>query len=202
MPAQSESYQSPINSPVPTLFNPKLNGAVPHFATNVIKSPKVKLVSASTQICETPEPPRETQALRNSPLVEVSSVVTPHNPPPAKLEAATPITIPPQTSTSNPAATSTTTFEDSRCLPDTSKTSNPTPYEVSPANASCKPRVMTGATKSTKSTITLSDLFVKATSSASGFSLTGIQPASSEVGNKTVNGIVTPQRPVRKLSPS
>ena len=184
---------------MPTLFNPKLNGAVPHFATNVVKSPKAKLVTTSTQVCETPESPREIpQALNNSSLVEISLVETPHNPPPAKLEAPTSVTISPQISTLKPATTSPTTFEDSQCLPDTSKTSNPTLYEVSPAIAPCKPRVMMGATKSTKSTITLSDLFVKATSSASGFSHTDIQAAPPEVGNKILNGIVTPQRPVRK----
>ena len=181
---------------MPTSFIPKLNGAMPRFATNV-SSPEV---TTSTQVCDIPEPPCETpQALNNSHLVEVSSVVTPHNPAPAKLEAAITITISPQTSTSK---LSTTTFEDSQFLRDTSKTSNATLYEASSAIVPCKPRVMMGATKSTKSTITLSDLFVKATSSASGSSHTDIQAASPEVGNKILNGIVTSQRPVRKLPPS
>ena len=183
-----------------TSFSPKLNGVAPRFATNVVNSITVKLVTTPTQVCETPEPPRETpQGLNNSPLVEIPSVVTPHNPPPAKLEAATSTTISPQTSTSKPATISTVTIEDSR---DTSKASNPTLYEVSSALAPCKPRVVKGATKSTKSTITLSDLFVKATSSSSGFSHTDTQAASPEVGHKTLNGIVTPQKLVRKLSPS
>ena len=192
-----------MDSPVPTSFSPKLNGVMPRFVTNVVNSSEVKLVTTPTQVCEISEPPRETpQALNNSPLVEASSVLTPHNPPPAKLEADTSITISPQTSTSKPESISAMTFEDSQSPRDTSKTSNPTQYEVSSAIEHSKPRVMKGATKTTKSTITLSDLFVKATSSASGFSHTDIQASSPEVGNKILNGMVTPQRPVRKLSPS
>ena len=196
----SERYQSPINIPVLTSFSPKLNGLVPHCATNVVNSPQVKLVSTSAQACESPEPPRETpQALNNTPLVEEPSVVSSHNPSPAKLEAASSVTNSPESSTSKPATTSTTTIiEDSQSLQDTSKTSNPTSLEVSSAfDEPFKPRVLKGATKSAKSTVTLSDLFVKATSSASGFPLTDSQAASPEVGKKMLNGIVIPQRPVR-----
>ena len=192
----SESYQSPVQRSI----SPKPDGAVPCFATNVDNSPEVKLVTTSTQVFKTPEPPRETpQSSSNSPLVDASSEVTPHNPPPAKLEAATSIS--PQNSTSKPAATSNTNFEDSQFLQDASNTSNPTLNGVSLSIAPFKPRVMKGATKSTKSSISLSDLFVKATSSASGFSQNDIQAGSPEVGNKLLNGIVTPQRPVCKLSP-
>ena len=192
-----------MNSPVLTSFSPKLNGVLPSCATDVVNSPEVKLVSTSTQVCETHEPPRETpQALNSSPLIEVPPVVTSHNPPPAKLEAPTSITISPQTSTSKLATTPTMTFEDSQFLRNTSKTSNSTLTEVSSAVEPFKPRVLKGAIKSTKSTTTLSDLFVKATSSASGFSHTDIQAVSPEVGNKILNGIVIPQRPVRKLSTS
>ena len=193
-PDLSKRYQSPINTPVLTSFSPKLNGVVPHCATNVVNTPEVKLVSTSAQVCESTEPPRETQALNNAPLVEEPSVVTSHNPSTAKLEAASSINISPQTSTSEPATTSATTFEDSQFLRDTSKTSNPTSLEVSEP---FKPRVLRGPTKPAKSTITLSDLFVKATSSASGFSLTDSHAASPEAGNKMSNGIVIPQRPVR-----
>jgi hypothetical protein len=198
-PEPSERYQSPINSQVLTSFSPKLDGVVPRCTTNVVNSPEVKLVTTSTQVCETPEPPREPlEALSDPPLVEAPSRVTSHNPPPDKLEAATSITNSPQTPTWKPETTYTMTNQDFKNLRETCKTSNPTLYKVPSAIAEpFKPHVLKGATRPTKSTITLSDLFVKATSSASGFSHADSQAASPEVGNKILNGIVDPQGPVR-----
>jgi hypothetical protein len=197
-PELSESYQSPKNSPLLTSFSPKPNGVVSLFATSVVDSPQVKLLTTSTQVCKTLEPRETPQASNNTPMDEISSPVTQHNPPPAKLEAATSVPISSQISTSKPTTIS--IFEDSQPLPVTSETSNSTQDEVSSTIAPPKPRVMKGATRS----ITLSDLFVKATSSVSGFSHIDIQPAveSPEVGNKMLNGRVTPQKSVRKLSPS
>lgn len=179
-PEPSESYQSPKYSPLLTSYSPN-NGVVSPFTTSIINSPESKLLTASTQVYETPS--------NNPPLDEVSSM-TPHNPSPANLEVATSVPISYQTSTWGPAAIFT---KDSQPI---SEASNLTPDVVSSAIAPPKPRVMKGATHS----ISLSDLFVKATSSVSGFSHIDMQPAfeTPEVGNKNLSA---PHKPVRKLSP-
>ncbi|KAF8810071.1 hypothetical protein BYT27DRAFT_7336859 [Phlegmacium glaucopus] len=191
-PEPSITCQLPEKSPVSTSFSPKPNGVVSRFATSAANSSEVNLVTTSSKVFENfCEPPKPSY---NLPSDEGSSSVTPHKPPSAILEAATPIAISPKTSTSKPFTTSTKTFEDSQPLRDTPKASDSTLDEVSSAITPREslPRVMKGATRS----ITLSDLFVKATSSVSGFSHTDTQAAveSPEVGNKILNGIVAPQR--------
>lgn len=199
-PEPSKTYQLPDKSPVLTSFSPKLNGVVFDFVS-VASSPEANPVTTSTQVFDDLEPPRETpEVLNNSPLEEVSSVETHHKSPSSIPEATIPVVIPPKSSTSTPATTSTKTSEDSRPLRDIPKTSDSTLDEVITPRK-LPPRVMKGATHS----ITLSDLFVKATSSVSGFSHmddSQVVVESPEVGNKTLNGIVAPQKAVRRLSSS
>ena len=183
-----------------TAVSSKPNGIVSHFATSA-NSPEVNPIPISTKVLETPEPPRKSsKASNNSPLDEVSSAATLQTLPPVIVKATTPVPICPETSMSNPATTFTKTLEDSQPLRDTSQTSNLTLDGVSSLITPPKlsPRVMKGATHS----ISLSDLFVKATSSASGFLHIDTQATveSSEGGNKTLNGIAAPQKPVRRLS--
>lgn len=182
-----------------TSFSPKLNGVVFDFVS-VASSPEANPVTTSIQVFDDPEPPRETpEVSNNSPLEEVSSVETHHKSPSSIPEATIPVVI----STSTPETTPTKTSEDSRPLRDIPKTSDSTLDEVSSVITPRKlpPRVMKGATHS----ITLSDLFVKASSSVSGFSHmddSQVAVESPEAGNKTLNGIVAPQKAVRRLSSS
>ena len=187
-----------LQSPVSPSFSLKPNGVVSRFATSVFNSPEVQHVTASTQNFETLEPPCEApRASNNPPLNEVSSAVTPYKPQSAMLEVASPAL---QTLTAKHAITSFQTFENSqplRSIPNS--TLDETPAFMPPK---LPPRDIKGPTRTTHS-ITLSDLFVKATSSASGFSHTDIQVVEpSKVGNNTSNGIVAAQEPVRRLSPS